>query len=79
MLKVSKPPARPQQRFTVHTDGPRGLEQIGSGFELSDEIAFAKRHHGATGQLTYIRHERTGSVVYRLERAQVKHAAGGAA
>ena len=69
--------------FTVWTDGPRGVEQIGSGANLQDEIRFAKRHHGATGSRTWIKRERSSSsvlwaaVVYRLERAQVKRAAGG--
>lgn len=64
--KRSIEPARP--RYSVRTDGPRGIEEIGTGTDLNAEIAFARRHHSATRQKTWIWDIRTGMTVHRIER-----------
>jgi hypothetical protein len=66
--KRSIEPARP--RYSVRTDGPRGIEEIGTGIDLNAEIAFARRHHGATRQKTWIWDIRTGMTVHRIERGE---------
>ena len=66
--KRSIAPVRP--RYSVRTDGPRGIEEIGTGIDLNAEIAFARRHHSATRQKTWIWDIRTGMTVHRIARGE---------
>jgi hypothetical protein len=65
-------PAR--SRYSVRTDGPRGIEEIGIGTDLNAEIAFARRHHGATRQKTWVWDVHTGMTLHRIERGDAKNA-----
>ena len=57
---------RPRARYRVCTEGPGGREEIGSGIDLPAEIAFAERHHRASGHKTWVWDMRTGKTVHRL-------------
>lgn len=72
-FKRSTEPARP--RYSVRTDGPRGIEEIGSGIDLNAEVAFARRHHGATGQKTWVWDVRSGLTLHRIERGEAAQGA----
>lgn len=73
--KHRREPAQPQ--YIVNTDGPRGLETIGSGADLGQEMAFADRFAGSTGQKTWVMDQEAGKPVHWIPAARTR-AAGGA-
>jgi hypothetical protein len=64
--------------YSVRIEHPeRGVEEVGRGSVLPDEIAFAKLYHAKNGCKTWVRCLVTGRTLWRAERRE--RAAGGGA